>query len=67
MTTDNRPFVPEAFYACKNIGCAEQQTYPANMLFWCPVGSNWVCEDCVDDEGLETTISLASFLKERVA
>ena len=26
---------PKALYGCKDMTCAEQHSYPANMIYWC--------------------------------
>lgn len=60
-----KKYIPEAVYACKNQGCREEQTFPADMLFWSKEG--WVCEDCADYEDLETSQSLADFIEQQKA
>ena len=47
---------PRALVACACDGCAEQQTYPVDMLHWLD-GDNieggdepgWYCENCYDE------------------
>ena len=53
----------KAFFACDNEHCAEECTYPADMLFWCPEESAWLCEQCIDCDDLTKGFSLAVWLK----
>lgn len=56
---------PEALYACKMQGCAEEVSNPAERMYWCSDG--WYCEDCIDDilYGISCGIRLDEWLKLR--
>ena len=41
--------IPRALFSCSNKCCAQETSYPADMLYWDGVGSRWVCEFCWDD------------------
>jgi hypothetical protein len=43
----NRP-IPPAGYPCVHDHCAEQVSYPPDMLFWMDDGetSGWMCDNC---------------------
>ncbi len=45
MSDKDRP-IPQAFFACSEAGCAEDTTYPAEMLYWYEPERRWVCENC---------------------
>jgi hypothetical protein len=41
--------IPEALFSCSNQYCAEETTYPAEMLYWYEQECRWVCDNCWDD------------------
>ena len=53
--------LPAAIYGCANEACADENSYPPDMLFWFPghedIGyePGFYCEECVSDE-LEVSI-----------
>jgi len=53
----------KAFFACDNTHCADECTYPADMLFWCQEEKAWLCEQCADYADLTKGISLAEWFK----
>ena len=62
--------IPEALYSCGVRFCAEETSYPANMLFWSQRFGRWFCEDCWRDwhaDGEEIGTSLADELKRHTA
>lgn len=36
-----------ALWACAVDGCAEECTYPAEDLYWCPEEQAWICWNCL--------------------
>ena len=51
--------IPEALYSCGTRVCAEETSYPADMLFWSDTKRGWYCENCFEEDGEEKGISLA--------
>ena len=51
--------IPEALYSCGTRACAEETSYPADMLFWSDTKRGWYCEHCFEEDGEEKGISLA--------
>jgi hypothetical protein len=41
--------IPEALFSCSNQDCAEETTYPADMLNWYEEECRWVCDNCWDE------------------
>jgi hypothetical protein len=43
--------IPRASYPCLNRFCAEEVSYPPDMLFWVDDGETrgWLCENCWDE------------------
>ena len=66
------PF-PEAVYGCADSGCAEEMSYPPEMIYWVDAyiegstgDSGWYCENCLDNNGYPTRgPSLLDELKRR--
>lgn len=46
-------------------GCAEECSYPADMLFWSEEEQCWLCDCCWTMASEERGISLAEELKQR--
>lgn len=40
--------LPKAMYACGL--CREENTWPADDLYWCRITHSWICGDCWDEE-----------------
>jgi hypothetical protein len=61
--------VPEALYSCGCKGCAEQVSYPADMLWWSERRKNWHCDSCwwefqsCEEKPEEKGISLKDYLE----
>jgi hypothetical protein len=43
--------IPRAIYPCLHEHCAEQVSYPPDMLFWADDGETrgWLCDNCWDE------------------
>jgi len=51
--------IPESLYSCADKCCAEETSYPADMLYWHETRHGWYCANCFDEDGEEKGISLA--------
>ena len=47
ITDAMRAAVPAPSYPCAREGCADEHTYPADMLAWWRDG--FYCDDCIDE------------------
>lgn len=54
----------QVYFACDVQQCAEEVTYPADMLYWCAEEKVFMCENCMSQYGWDRreTFSLREYL-----
>ena len=64
LPTDPLP-IPAPLYPCGIAACADNYSYPADLLHWSHTHAKWVCADCWSDNhsGEPRGISLADEMK----
>ena len=57
--------IPEALYSCGTGSCAEETSYPSDMLFWSEKKRGWYCGNCFEEDGEDRGISLAEEIEQQ--